>query len=230
MRTSHMQYQVTIVHHHRSKHIRLSIQSDGSLRVSAPNSVSHAKIQQFIASQQNWIKKQVQKQANTLTLETDQYVYIFGKKYQKELSSPPKHPLGVFIQDQTLVISTLQIRRGPLTKQEKHDSRIQRFLKKTARHYITQRTQYQAKKMNLTFGTITLRKQKTRWGSCSSDGNLSFNWQLVHFEPKIIDYVIIHELAHRVHMNHSAQFWALVAKYDGNYKQHMSVLKKYTLG
>ena len=80
--------------------------------------------------------------------------------------------------------------------------------------------------MQTSYNKITLRRQKTRWGSCSSKKNLNFNWQLVYFEPKIIDYVIIHELAHLTHMNHSKNFWQLVEKYDPEYKKHVGWLKR----
>ena len=81
--------------------------------------------------------------------------------------------------------------------------------------------------MDINFNSITLREQKTRWGSCSSKGNLNFNWRLVHYRPEIIDYVIIHELAHRTHMNHSAKFWQLVEKYDPEYRKHRGFLKRH---
>ena len=71
---------------------------------------------------------------------------------------------------------------------------------------------------------ICIKKISSRWGSCSSVGNLNFNYKLVHYSPEVIDYVLIHELAHLVHLNHSDKFWALVAKYDGQYKKHRLML------
>ena len=96
----------------------------------------------------------------------------------------------------------------------------------TAEKYIRQRAEQVAKKMQIDFRGLTLRQQKSRWGSCSSRGNLNFNWRLVHYPPQIIDYVIIHELAHRREMNHSAAFWRLVGHYDSEYKQHRQELAK----
>ncbi len=81
--------------------------------------------------------------------------------------------------------------------------------------------------MNTSINKITLRQQKTRWGSCSSAGNLNFNWRLVHYPPEVIDYVIIHELAHRTHMDHSSSFWQLVARYDPDHLKHRNWLKKH---
>lgn len=83
-----------------------------------------------------------------------------------------------------------------------------------------------AKKMGITYGNITVRNQRTRWGSCSSKGNLNFNYRLHYLPVELMDYVIIHELAHRRHMNHSAAFYQEVARYCPNYKECEAQLKK----
>ena len=72
---------------------------------------------------------------------------------------------------------------------------------------FTERVNHFCKIMEVTVGRITIRNQKTRWGSCSSKGNVNFNYQLYYTPRELMDYVIIHELSHRRHMNHSAEFW-----------------------
>lgn len=76
--------------------------------------------------------------------------------------------------------------------------------------WIPERAAYFAKRMGVTFGRITIRNQKTRWGSCAQNGNLNFNCLLMEMPENVRDSVIIHELAHRRHMNHSAEFYAEV--------------------
>ena len=78
---------------------------------------------------------------------------------------------------------------------------------------FTERVNHFCKVMDVTVGRITIRNQKTRWGSCSSKGNVNFNYQLYYMPRELMDYVIIHELSHRRHMNHSAEFWQVVEKY-----------------
>ena len=83
--------------------------------------------------------------------------------------------------------------------------------------------------MNVSVGRITIRNQKTRWGSCSYKGNVNFNYQLYYMPQKLMDYVIVHELSHRRYMNHSAEFWAEVEKYCPEYRTYRKQLKEYEL-
>lgn len=92
--------------------------------------------------------------------------------------------------------------------------------------YIPGRVVYFSKQIGVDYGRITIRNQKTRWGSCSSKGNLNFNCLLMLTPPEVIDYVVVHELCHRKEMNHSKAFWHEVAKILPDYKKHVQWLKK----
>lgn len=96
-----------------------------------------------------------------------------------------------------------------------------------AKKIFPERATYFAKRMGVTYNRITIREQKTRWGSCSSAGNLNFNWKLVLMPPELLDYVVVHELAHRREMNHSPRFWAVVEKELPDYRERREKLKKY---
>ena len=91
------------------------------------------------------------------------------------------------------------------------------LLTERAKSFIPQRVQLYAEKIGVKYGKITIRCQKTRWGSCSSKGNLNFNCILMLFPEEIIDSVIVHELCHRKHMNHSAALYSEVRKVFPNY-------------
>lgn len=95
-----------------------------------------------------------------------------------------------------------------------------------ARERIGARAAYYAGMLGVTYGRITIRDQKSRWGSCSSRGNLNFTWKLVLAPPEILDYVVVHELCHRLEMNHSAAFWAHVERILPDYQERRSWLKE----
>lgn len=95
-----------------------------------------------------------------------------------------------------------------------------------AKRIFPERTAYFAKRMGVDYGRITIQEQKTRWGSCSSKGNLNFNWKLVLLAPELLDYVVVHELAHRREMNHSKNFWKIVEAELPDYRERRRRLKE----
>lgn len=97
--------------------------------------------------------------------------------------------------------------------------------KKEAKKRIPERIAYYAKLMGVSYGRIAVREQKTRWGSCSAAGNLNFNWKLILMPPEILDYVVVHELAHRKELNHSKAFWSVVEQILPDYKERRRWLK-----
>ena len=91
---------------------------------------------------------------------------------------------------------------------------------------IPKRVEYFAEKIPVTYGRITIRNQKTRWGSCSSKGNLNFNCLLMLAPPEVLDYVVVHELCHRKEMNHSERFWREVENILPDYRERKKWLKE----
>ena len=96
---------------------------------------------------------------------------------------------------------------------------------KEAKKTLPPRVMEIAEAMGITYNKLSFRKQRTRWGSCNSKGNISLNCLLVKVPEEVRDYVIIHELAHRKHMNHSKAFWSLVEKYDPKFRDHRKWLR-----
>lgn len=99
-------------------------------------------------------------------------------------------------------------------------------LKKEARERLTELTEYWAGRMGISYGRISIRGQKTRWGSCSSKGNLNYNYLLTLCPDDVIEYVVIHELCHRIYMNHSKRFWEKIEEFCPNYRQARKWLKQ----
>lgn len=207
--------------HSRSRSIKLKIEKDGQLVVVTPPKINKGQIEDFIQKNVYWIQKTQTKISDNLAI-TDEKVQVFGKWYLIEKMHTDLIPVGVKVYGEKILINSAK--NNPTNQEIK--KKIDQFIKNTAEKYIIPRTFQIGQKMNIEFKNIILRQQKTRWGSCSSTLTLSFNWRLVHYPTHIIDYVIIHELSHIIHMNHSDKFWALVGKYDPEHRQHRNWLKK----
>jgi len=106
------------------------------------------------------------------------------------------------------------------------ESEIRR-LQELAKEIIPEKVAYYARLMGVTYGRIAIRKQKSRWGSCSREGNLNFNCLLMMAPPEVLDYVVVHELSHRLEMNHSVRFWAQVEKVLPDYRTQRKWLKEH---
>ncbi len=109
----------------------------------------------------------------------------------------------------------------PLTSEELN------ALADKAMQVIPGRVEHFAKILHVTYGRITIRNQQTRWGSCSSKGNLNFNCLLMLTPDHILDYIVVHELCHRLEMNHSARFWTKVATVIPDYRDCEKWLKEH---
>ena len=103
---------------------------------------------------------------------------------------------------------------------------LEKRYRQAAREYIPKRADYFAQRIGVSYERIRIAEQKTRWGSCSSRGTLSFNWKLMLAPPKVLDYVVVHELCHRKEMNHSPRFWKLVEEIIPDYKEYRKWLKE----
>lgn len=119
----------------------------------------------------------------------------------------------------------LQKMRDRITQKEKLTEEELRTLTEQAMQEIPKLAAYYAPKVGVTYGRITIRNQRTRWGSCSSKGNLSFNCLLMLTPPDVMDYVVVHELCHRKEMNHSKRFWAEVERVLPDYRLQRQWLK-----
>ena len=214
----------TVQTHPRARHLKIKVLPNGEVVVVKPKFGWFQKnVDAFVQENETWIQNAVAKVKNRQVKKPatrENEISIFGKSYVRKVELSAHHKIGVHIVEDTLVIN-------PVTQSEKSVERaLTSFLKSTAEKYILPRTLQLGKVMDIAYEHITLRNQSTRWGSCSSLGNLNFNWKLVHCPPAVIDYVIIHELAHRKQMNHSAKFWDIVRKFDPEYNKHRGWLRK----
>ncbi len=118
-----------------------------------------------------------------------------------------------------------QLRQEQAQRKELSPQEV-KLLVTRAKRIIPQRVRYFADLMGVTYGRITIRMQKSRWGSCSAQGNLNFNCLLVLMPPEVLDSVVVHELCHRRHMNHSRDFYDEVLRIFPDYKRCNKWLKQ----
>lgn len=105
---------------------------------------------------------------------------------------------------------------------------LESFYRSLARTEFTERADRFAPRMGVEYEQIAVRNQKTKWGSCSSNGRLGLNWRLMLAPPRIVDYIVVHELAHLREMNHSEAFWEVVEEFDPEWEQHRAWLREHS--
>ena len=118
------------------------------------------------------------------------------------------------------------MKRFPPDLTDSQKQALVKLYRQAAEEYFPQRVEYLLPYTGGRYTRITIRAQRTRWGSCTSEGALSFNWRLILAPPRVLDYVVVHELCHLTHMNHSKDFWNAVARVMPDYREQEKWLKE----
>ena len=203
----------------RSRSVKIHVESDGTVVVTTPIRFSRFQLPSYVEQAREWIQIQQRKMQTKPALWTDESIYYFGIPHDIVVSKTMDG--SIHVRDGKIYVSPLKS-----TNSDVH-ALLEKWLKNRAIDYCLVRLKELSRIMDVTFNDVRFRQQKTRWGSCSSDKNLNFNWRLIHAPKAVIDYVIIHELSHTVHMNHGSRFWDMVAKYDPDHPLHRGWLKRY---
>ncbi len=213
--------EITRIIRSKRRSIALIIERDGSLVVRAPLQTSDETIRHLVESKADWIRA-TQEKARRLGpapvrkkfVEGEEFWYL-GHAYPLEIVKGRKTALHL---DDSFKMSPAT---RPIARLE-----FENWFKKQARAIIPGRVSKLAAQHGFEFQRIRITSARTRWGSCSSRGTLSFTWRLVMAPEDMIDYVIVHELVHlRIH-NHSREFWMQVGLLMPDYKEKRLWLKK----
>ena len=199
----------------RRKTLAAYVLDDGTVEVRAPLRTSKSEIDRFIAERENTLQKYISTQLekkekkNGFELNAGSQILFLGENYEIKRGEKTEIKDGAFF-----------VTEGSVKNQ------VTALYRLAAERIINERVLYFSQITGHAPKSVKINAAKSRWGSCSSKGALNFSWFLVMANPRAIDYVVIHELSHMKHMNHSPAFWSEVSKYEPEYKQRRQELKE----
>ena len=198
--------------------LSLSINENAELIVRVPNQISNKQIEEFIIEKSKWINKNknlMQSRINEMNNSDSNYLFL-GNIYP--LIKVNENPNKIDFNGTEFITS--------IENQNKFKASLKSWYKIKFKEIAIPRLNYFSDKYNLKINQVRFKNQKTLWGSCSSKNNINLNYLLVMAPMIVIDYVIIHELVHTVHKNHSANFWNAVEAIMPDYKKAKKWLNK----
>ncbi|MBW4695144.1 MAG: M48 family metallopeptidase [Lyngbya sp. HA4199-MV5] len=213
----------TVRESHKAKHVSLKVSVAGSLEVVVPQGYDQTAIPAILQRKQRWI--------NRVTQQVETRHALIGSEPADKLPAQlclraieqawqieycPTQLPGIRAIEQADLSLTLF---GQTLDQHACSEALRQWVLGKARKHLLPWLRTVSQELELPFETASVRGQKTRWGSCSSRKTISLNCKLLFLPSELVRYVLIHELCHTVHLNHSAAFWALVAHYEPNYQQ-----------
>lgn len=207
----------------RAKRYTLRLpQNDKSPVLTIPQYGTYDEALEFALRHVDWLAQRMAQKGDVITLAPGAVMPIRGIDHVLKASHASRGVVKVALCDRTSSQPQLIV-PGDIAYFER---RVIDWCKKQARQDITAACAYHANNLGLHYRSISIRDQRTRWGSCSSEGRLNFSWRLILAPPEVLDYVAAHEVAHLQEMNHRPQFWALVEKTCPKMAQHRAWLKK----
>lgn len=206
----------------RSKRKSLAITIEGGqVIVRAPMRLARSEIQTFVLQKQNWILQKVKEQTAQLA-EVPQRQYIDGEYF-------PLRGRSLCLRVHSRHASTRRIGDElytPVAAAEQIAERVQAWYRKEAKRVLSAKAEALAARLNLSIKEIKVRKNKRRWGHCTSTAVLQFNWLIMLAPESVIDYLVAHEVCHLRHFDHSPKFWRLVKQCEPDYEDAQIWLKQ----
>ncbi len=224
-------FQITVVKEKR-KTVTLKILSDKELLLKAPSSFRDTYLKELIKKKEKWILEHTAmlagEEGNFMSVRyiDGSNVYYMGKEYNicvryEEREGKKAVKTQILIKDENIMVETSD------TSEENVKNQMVVWYKNQARDKITDMVWKYQPFVKKSIGTIRIKSQKSRWGSCSELGNLNFNWHLILLPESLIEYVVVHELCHLKYLNHSSDFWNCVKNILPDYEEREKELKKY---
>ena len=204
----------------RAKRLILRIDpKSGAPVITAPHLRDLKAAEKFVKAKAGWIEAQLTRQSNGTALTPGAIIPFHGAPHMLLRSADTRGPVRrIEGEPDQLDSPGAEITYG---------DRIERYLKLEAKRTLSERVDVHAERLKVDPQRITIRDTRSRWGSCSAKGHLSFSWRLILAPTRVLDYVAAHEVAHLIEMNHSSRFWDLVEQTYGPYTQARNWLKQH---
>jgi hypothetical protein len=211
----------------KRRSMAIKIDANGNIRIYAPEGTSRRTIGDMVSSKADWIMKNLHeiKSAGMQEVKREYadgecFTYL-GHDYPLLLKLNPEiEKISLRLCEDSLIME------APVADAAVIRGGLEAWYRFMAARYINARIDYYQSLLDVSPGRVTIRNQKTRWGSCSSKGNLNFNWRLMMAPPEVIDYVVVHELCHLIALNHSKKFWNQLSAILPDYRVRKDWLKK----
>lgn len=205
----------------------IQIEPPDKILVVSPLGLSEESVKERVQEKGSWIVKKLQgfseigySAQGRRFINGGTFLYL-GKEYQLKIIKNMRKIPKVFFANNKFYLEA----RDP--GQEMMRKAMEKWYRKEAAGFIEGRIDYFSQKVGRCPNTIRAKQQKRRWGSCTSKGDIYINWRIIMAPPDIIDYLLVHELCHLVHSNHSVRYWQKVGSVMGDYKERRKWLKKY---
>lgn len=213
------------------KNINITVKDDGTVMVSAPKRVSIAEINKVIEDRREWIEKARKKQSIKKIIHTDMDIYngctIYFLGELIEVNIIPSKVTGISIEDSKIIF---EVKEKYIENQSYLNTHFYSALKEKLLLILTEYMNMYLKVMNLNINTMKLRAMRSRFGTCMpTKKEILFNTYLIHYPLESIEYVVLHEVSHLIHANHSTKFYNVIAKYMPDWKVRKNKLKEYSL-
>ena len=213
---------IQVVRSRRRRKTSSIIISNGIVKVVVPDQISDFTIKELINKRMSWIKKKLQDESNIKPVIVKEYVdgesfTYLGNNYK----------LKSFVRNVSFVKVSSDYINVSLPKKSKENIKglLEHWYEEKAIEILTEKTNRYAKIIGVSPTAISVGDFKSKWGSCSIEGKISYNWKIIIAPHKILDYIVIHELCHMLEHNHSKEYWCHVKTYCNDFKEYRKWLK-----
>lgn len=196
---------------------------EGTLVVISPKRVSRDFLMSLIEKRKYWAIEKIEKHKHRREFIENNRIIFLGKEVEIDVRENALLKNGGYC---NLADGVLSVNISKNWDGELLENVLKNWYREECRRLVSDRASYYSQKYNLRYGKITVKEQKTVWGTCNMQNNLTFNWKAMMFEPEVVDYLVVHELVHTIHKNHSTEYWKAVEAILPNYRELNARLKE----